>query len=113
MAVSQAGRERTVSYEAVLADAEFRQVQRRLRRVVLPMVVGFLGWYFTYVCCAAFAPGFLAVRVTGEINVGLVLGVLQFVSTFALTSGYSWWARHRLDPATTRLRRRLEDGDLR
>lgn len=113
MAVGQAGRERSLNDESVLASGEFQQVQHRLRRGVLPLVLGFLAWYFLYVGLAAFAPGFMAIRLAGQINVGLVLGVLQFVSTLAVTSGYSWWARHRLDPATARLRRRLEDGDLR
>ena len=53
--------------------------------------------------------------VLGTINVGLVLGLLQFVSTFAIATLYVRYANTHLDPAAERLRRqvegeRIEDG---
>ena len=52
----------------------------------------------------AFARGFMARTVAGNINVALLLGLLQFVSTFALTWGYLAYARRRLDPLAGELR---------
>lgn len=113
MSVRPSGRERTISYEAVLAGAEFQAVKRRLRAVVVPLVVGFLSWYFLYVALAAFAPGLMARPVLGRVNVGLLLGLLQFVSTFAVTTWYAHWARTTLDPMTDRLREQLQPGGAR
>ena len=41
---------------------------------------------------AVFAPGFMRIRVFGDVNVGLCFGVLEFASTFAIAVGYHRWA---------------------
>ena len=107
------GPERVITYEAVQNSLEFRQVRRRFQRFAVPTVIGFLAWYFLYVALAAFAPDFMATPVFGLVNVGLCLGLLQFVSTFLVTTGYLVWAATRLDPMADRLRDRLEQGGLR
>ena len=65
--------------------AEFADLRRRFRSFVFPMTALFLVWYFLYVLLAAYAPDFMANKVFGNINVGLLLGLGQFVSTFAIT----------------------------
>ena len=113
MSVIQPGRERATRYEAVQASPEFSSLRRRSIRFTVPLVVAVLGWYFVYVALAAFAPGFMAVSVLGEVNVGLCLGLLQFVSTFAVTTMYARWARSTLDPMVDRLREQLETDGVR
>ncbi|HEY6796474.1 MAG TPA: DUF485 domain-containing protein [Kineosporiaceae bacterium] len=102
-----------VTYEGVRSSREFGEIHRRFRRFALPTVLGVLGWYFLYVVLAAFFPDLMAVRVVGEINIGLCFGALQFVSTFAVTALYLRWARTSLDPMVDQLRGRLERGGLR
>jgi uncharacterized membrane protein (DUF485 family) len=97
-------------YEMVYASREFRTLRRRLGSFVVPAIALFLGWYFLYVLVAAFAPGFMRMRVFGTINVGLCFGVLQFASTFVITFTYRRWAQRNLDPMSQRLRHRLEAG---
>ena len=97
-------------YEHVQAGPEFAELRSRLRRFVFPMSAAFLLWYLLFVLLAAYAPGFMAVPVLGTINVGLILGLLQFVSTFAIATLYVRYANKHLDPAAERLRRRIE-GD--
>ena len=46
-----------------------------------------------------------------NITVGLIFGLLQFVSTFAITIWYVRYADRRLDPLATQLREELEDGE--
>ncbi len=46
----------------------------------------------------------MARTVAGHVNVALLLGLLQFVSTFALACGYLAYARRRLDPLAGELR---------
>ena len=43
----------------------------------------------------------------GNINVGLALGLLQFVSTFVITTLYVRFARRDIDPAAAEIRRRM------
>jgi uncharacterized membrane protein (DUF485 family) len=93
---------------AAQRSAEFTTLRRRLRLFVFPMVVFFLTWYFLYVLLAAFAPQFMAIKVVGSINVGLVFGLLQFVSTFAIMMGYVRFANKYLDPVSSRIREQIE-----
>ena len=64
-------------YLAVQASPEFQELRSRLRRFVFPTTAFFLAWYFLYVLLAAFAPGFMSTRVVGNINIGLIFGLLQ------------------------------------
>ena len=48
----------------------------------------------------------------GNINVGLVMGLLQFVTTFVVTTLYVRFADRVLDPASARIREEMESGGL-
>lgn len=110
MSLTDSGRKAVSAYEVVHASREFRTLRRRFLSYVTPVTLAFLAWYFIFVITAAFAPGFMSTRVIGSINIGLCFGAFQFVSTFAITLGYSRWARRNIDPASTRIRQRLERG---
>ena len=49
-------------------------------------------------------------RVLGNINVGLVMGLLQFVSTFGVTALYISYANRVLDPVSEKIRDEFEAG---
>ncbi|WP_242891373.1 DUF485 domain-containing protein [Actinomadura litoris] len=85
-------------------DARFVLLRRRYARLAAGVALGFLGWYFGYVALSGFARGLMARKVAGNVNVALLLGLLQFVSTFALAGLYVGYARRRLDPLAARLR---------
>jgi uncharacterized membrane protein (DUF485 family) len=95
------------TYEHVQASPEFRALRRRLRRFVFPMSAVFLGWYLAYVLLASYAKPLMATKLTGNITVGLVLGLLQFVSTFVITTLYVRFAGRSIDPAAERIRQRI------
>ncbi|GAA2815139.1 hypothetical protein GCM10010452_49410 [Crossiella cryophila] len=78
---------------------------------MFPMTVLFLSWYLVYVLLADYAHGFMSTKLTGNITVGLVLGLLQFVSTFLITTLYVRHANKHLDPAAERIREQIEGGD--
>ncbi|GAA3042254.1 DUF485 domain-containing protein [Actinokineospora globicatena] len=99
-----------VDWEKVHDSAEFVELRRRLRRFVFPMTALFLVWYLVYVLLADYAHGFMATKLVGDITVGLVLGLLQFVSTFVITSLYVRYADRKLDPLATRIRESVEEG---
>lgn len=95
------------NYERVQASPEFRALRRRLRRFVFPMSALFLCWYLAYVLLASYAKPFMATKLAGNITVGLVLGLLQFVSTFVITTLYVRFARRAVDPAAAEIRARM------
>lgn len=101
---------RVSAYEVVHASHEFQRLRHRFGAFVVPAIVAFLGWYFLYVICAGFAPGFMRARLFGEVNVGLCFGLAQFASTFAVTAAYLRWGRRRFDPYATHLRATLDEG---
>ncbi|WP_235834788.1 DUF485 domain-containing protein [Actinomadura logoneensis] len=91
-------------YAVMARDERFRLLRRRFARLALAIAGSFLGWYFLYVALSAFARGLMARPIAGNINVALVLGVLQFVSTFALAWCYARYASDSLDPVAAALR---------
>ena len=97
-------------YMAAQASPEFQELRNRLRRFVFPMSALFLIWYFAYVLLGAFAHDFMAIKVWGNINVGLLIGLGQFVSTFVITGIYVVWANRELDPRAEAVRTELEGG---
>ena len=94
----------------VQASPEFQELRDRLRRFVFPMTAVFLVWYFLYVMLGAFAHDFMATKVWGDINVGIIIGLGQFVTTFLITFIYVRFANRELDPRAEAIRNELE-GD--
>lgn len=91
-------------FTAIQASPEFVALRRRFRRFVFPMSALFFLWYLTYVLLAAYARDFMGLRLVGSVNVGLALGLAQFVSTLAITFGYVRFARNKLDPQVDAIR---------
>ena len=94
-------------YLAVQAGPDFADLRRTLRRFVFPMTAFFLIWYASYVLLGAFAHDFMATRVWGNINVGLLLGLGQFVTTFLITGLYIQFANRKLDPRAEAIRAQM------
>lgn len=91
-------------------SAEFADLRRRFRRFVFPMTALFLTWYFLYVLLSTYAHDFMSTKVFGNINVGLIFGLGQFVSTFVITMLYARWADREFDPRAEALRERIEEA---
>ena len=91
-------------YLAIQANPEFQDLRRALRRFVFPTAIFFLVWYAAYVLLGAFAHDFMATKVFGNVNVGLLLGLGQFVTTFLITGLYIRFANRELDPRAAAIR---------
>lgn len=96
-------------YEELAASDDFHELRRRYRAFVLPYTVAFLSWYLLYVLMSNWANDFMDTKIVGHINVALVFGLLQFVSTFTIAVIYSRFASRRLDPLAGSLRKRYYD----
>lgn len=99
-----------VDFTAAQRSDAFQKLRKDQRSFILPMTVIFLVWYFLYAILAIYAPAFMAQKVMGNINIGIVLGLLQFVSTFLITALYVRFANRTLDPQAAALRHDLESG---
>lgn len=91
-------------YLQVQRSAAFQEVRSRYRRFVVPAVVVFCAWYVAYVVTATTAPDLMAQPVAGAVNVGMLAGLGQFLTTFLLTWAYVRHARLRRDRAALELR---------
>ncbi|MET8452718.1 DUF485 domain-containing protein [Streptomyces sp. NPDC005209] len=91
-------------YLEVQRSAAFQEVRSRYRRFVVPGAAVFLTWYVGYVVTATAAPGFMARRVAGAVNVAMLAGLGQFLTTFLLTWAYARHARLRRDRIALELR---------
>lgn len=92
------------AYQRIHESADFVLLRHRFRAFVVPVTVAFLVWYMTYVLCAIYAHDFMSTKIVGNINVGLVFGILQFVSTFGIAWWYSRKARRDFDPLSAKLK---------
>ena len=85
-------------YDELAATPEFSELRATYRRFVFPATVAFLAWYLLYVVMSNWAGDFMATKIVGNINVALVFGLLQFVTTFLIAYLYSRYSTSRLDP---------------
>jgi uncharacterized membrane protein (DUF485 family) len=95
-------------YREAQNSPEFTELRRRFRRFAFPMTVAFLVWYLLFVLLSTYAHDAMSTRVFGNVNVGLLFGLLQFVSTFLITQLYVRHAGRNTDPIADEMRERLE-----
>ena len=101
--------QRATLHERVHAGPEFRALRRRMRTFTFPLAAAFLLWYLAFVLMASYARDLMATPVLGTVNLGLVIGLAQFATTFALTACYVRYARRHLDPLAEQIRAEVED----
>lgn len=83
---------------AIQRSPEFVRLRRRLRLFIFPTSAAFFCWYMTFAVLSAYDRGFMKRKVSGEVNVGTVLGLLQFATTIVIVLMYRRFARKKLDP---------------
>lgn len=92
-------------------SAEFGELRRAHRSFAFPLTIAFIAWYLLYVLLSNYAGGFMGTKVAGNVNMALVLGLAQFLTTFLI----AWWyARHaaaRLDPKAEAIKSRMEGAE--
>ena len=98
------------AYIRIHQSEDFALLRRKFRRFVIPTTIAFMAWYLLYVVMSSWAGDFMSTKVVGNINIALIFGLLQFVSTFAITMWYVHFANQRLDPLADELRHEVEGG---
>ncbi|KQX13425.1 MULTISPECIES: DUF485 domain-containing protein [Streptomyces] len=100
----------TEQFVEVQQGAEFGELRRTYRSFAFPLTLAFIAWYLLYVLLSNYAGDFMGTKLFGNINVALVLGLGQFLTTFLIAWLYSRHAANRLDPKAEVIRNRME-GD--
>jgi len=90
-------------YDDLHATPEFRELRKRYRAFAFPFTAAFLAWYLLYVLMSNWATDLMDTKLVGNINVALVFGLLQFVTTFGIAFLYSRHAAKSLDPLASKL----------
>jgi uncharacterized membrane protein (DUF485 family) len=96
-------------YAELHATAEFVELRRKFRGFVFPATAAFMSWYLLYVVMSNWAHGFMSTQIVGNINVALVFGLLQFVTTFLIAWLYGRYMGRNVDPIARKLEQRYID----
>lgn len=99
----------TAAFERAVVSPEFADLKKRFRNFAFPMTAAFLIWYFAYVLLSVFARGFMSIPAIGNLNIGMVMGLAQFVTTFLITYLYIRHMNRNIDPLATKMRMKLEE----
>jgi uncharacterized membrane protein (DUF485 family) len=96
-------------YLELQQTAEFVELRKKFRGFVIPATIAFMSWYLLYVVMSNWAHDFMSTRVVGNINVALVFGILQFVTTFLIAWLYGRYMARNVDPLARGLEQRYVD----
>jgi uncharacterized membrane protein (DUF485 family) len=96
-------------YVELQQTPEFAELRSKFRRFVFPATVAFMTWYLLYVVMSNWATDFMSEKVVGHVNVALVFGILQFVSTFLIAWLYGRYMNKNADPLARTLEKRYDD----
>lgn len=97
-------------FRRVQASPEFTQLRKAFRSFAFPMTAVFLVWYLAYVLASILAKDLMMTHVFGNVTVGILFGLLQFVSTFLITWLYIRHMNKDVDPIAVKLRHELEES---
>ncbi|MET7763867.1 DUF485 domain-containing protein [Streptomyces sp. NPDC005336] len=97
------------SYAEVQTSAEFGELRGAHRSFAFPLTIAFVSWYLLYVLLSNYADGFMDTKVAGNINVALVFGLAQFLTTFLIAWWYSRHAAAKIDPRAAAIKSSLEN----
>ncbi|MGX5187829.1 DUF485 domain-containing protein [Streptomyces avermitilis] len=100
----------TEEFVAEQESAEFGELRHSYRSFAFPLTIAFIAWYLLYVLLSNYAGGFMGTKLFGNVNVALVLGLAQFLTTFLIAWWYSRHAAAELDPKAEAIKSRMEGG---
>lgn len=86
---------------------QFQELRSTYRSFTFPVSVAFFVWYLFYVVFATFWPEVMARPFLG-LNVGLWLGLAQFLTTFIITWAYVVYANKNIEPRAAAIREEME-----
>lgn len=95
-------------FREMQASPQFAELKKTYRKFTFPMSAAFFIWYLVYVFAATYAPGFMGQQVFGSVNVGVLFGLAQFLTTFVITWIYIKYANKNIEPQAAAIREQME-----
>ncbi|MCQ9371466.1 DUF485 domain-containing protein [Corynebacterium sp. 35RC1] len=95
-------------FREMQTSPQFVELKKTYRNFTFPMSIAFFVWYLVYVLMATYAPDFMAQPVFGSVNVGVVFGLAQFLTTFVITWIYIKYANKNIEPRAAAIREQME-----
>ena len=86
-------------------DAALEELAGRRNRVALALTAAMLAVYFGFILLVAFDKPLLGTSLTEGLSLGILLGVVVVLATWALIWVYVRWANRSYEPELDRLRR--------
>ena len=86
-------------------DAALARLAARRARVAGALTATVIVIYFGFILLIAYAKPLLAWQLRPGLSLGILLGALVIVISWALTWGYVRWANRHYDPALAALRK--------
>lgn len=90
------------------ASPQFQELRKAHRSFTFPMSVAFFVWFAVFVLTATFASDWMSIEVGGGITIGIVFGLLQFLTTFLITAVYVVYANKNIEPRAAAIREAME-----
>ncbi|WP_018024211.1 DUF485 domain-containing protein [Corynebacterium ulceribovis] len=95
-------------YMEVQKSPEFSKLRSTFLGFTVPLTVLGLAWFMVYVLLAVYAPSFMGKELPVVGNIGFLIGILQFVTTFFITYLYIQFANKKLSPMQGEIAQKLE-----
>jgi uncharacterized membrane protein (DUF485 family) len=95
------------SAHEILEDEEFKSLSKQKNTVSLILTLLELFIYFGFISLIAFNKPFLASKISGDITVGIPIGIGVIVLSWILTGIYVNWANKKYDPMVENVKNKI------
>lgn len=99
-------------YRYVQGTEQFQELRSTFRSFTIPLTIAGFVWYVGYVLLATYMPDLFGTSMPVFGNLGVLMGVLQFVTTFLITWWYISFANKKLEPKQAAIREAMETGEI-
>ncbi|MEJ5927631.1 DUF485 domain-containing protein [Corynebacterium sp. H128] len=95
-------------FRAMQSSPQFQELRSTFRSFTFPMSIVFFVWFIGYVLVATYMPDLMGKIIFGNVNLGIILGLLQFLTTFLITWIYIKFANKNIEPRAAAIRQAME-----
>lgn len=75
-------------YEEIEQGAEFQELEKTKIRFIVPATIFFVVYYFALPILVGYAPDFMDTRVLGNISIGYLFALSQFIMAWVIAFWY-------------------------
>jgi uncharacterized membrane protein (DUF485 family) len=96
--------------QRIEADPNYQKLVSERKSFGWTLAIITLVIYYGFIAIIAFAPGIISVKVTGDITIGIILGVAIIVASILLTGIYVMRANSEYDDLTNAIVNAVKAG---